>query len=156
MNFMISQIFANTSFKKNKQLILSSLFLIYYVVYAISPLSYSINVKKKVDRIGDANGMSASLNNLNIFLLEVICAKIDTKKDFDQSNSTVTVFIRKARAILPENASVKFPTLENLLLFAHITPFFDNSSSRLLVSSDQWNSIWGFNPLHSGPAPPFA
>jgi len=153
---MISQIFINTSFKKSKQVILSSLFLIYYVVYAISPLSYTYSVKKIVDRIGDANGVSASLNNLNIFLLEVICAKIDPTKEIDHANSTVRVLIRKARAILPENASVKFAPLENLLLFGHITPFFDNSSSRLLVSSDKGNSTWGFNPLHSGPAPPLA
>ena len=80
---MISQVFVNTDFKKNKQVILSSLFLIYYVVYAISPLSYTFSVKKIVDRIGAANKMSASFNNLNIFLLEVICAKIDPTKDID-------------------------------------------------------------------------
>ena len=153
---MISQVFVNTNFKKNKQVILSSLFLIYYVVYAISPLSYTFSVKKIVDRIGEANEMSASLNNLNIFLLEVLCSKIDSTKKIDDTDSTVMVLIRKSRAILPENADVKFAPLENLLLFGHITPFIDNPSSRLLVSSDKGNSIWGFNPLHSGLSPPFA
>ena len=152
---MISQIFVNTRFKKNKQVILSSLFLIYYVFYAISPLSYTYSGKKIIDRIGDATGVSASLNNLNIFLLEVICAKIDPTKEIDHANSTVRVLIRKARAILPENASVKFAPPTKLLLFGHIARFFDNSSSRLLVSSDRGNSIWGVNLLHSGPAPPF-
>lgn len=156
MNFIIYQRVVNTFFKKNKQVILSSLFLICYVVYAISPISYSYSVKRIIDGIGEANGMPTSFNNLNIFLMKVTCTKIDSIKEINHAGSTVIVLIRKARAVLPENVSVNLKPPENLWLFGHITSFFYNSSSRLLVSSDNGNSNWEFNPLHSGPSPPVA
>ncbi|MGO9015424.1 MAG: hypothetical protein ACLQF0_10630 [Dissulfurispiraceae bacterium] len=154
-HFMDYQRVVTTGFKKNKQIVLSSLFIIYYVVYAISPLSYTYDVKRIVGDIGDADGMSASLNNFSIFLVEVVCDQIDSVNEFDHTNSTVTVLISKKRAVLPDNASVKFAPSENLWLFGHITIFFA-SRSRLLVSSDDGNSSLEFNPLHSGPAPPLA
>jgi hypothetical protein len=153
---MASQISININFKKDKQGIISSLLLIYFVVYAISPLSYTYSIKKIVDKIGDTNGMSASLKNLNIFLLDVICAKIDSPKNIDHADSTVRVLFRKARAILPENANERFAPPKTLLLFGHIKPFYGNSLAKLFVSFDRVNSIQGFNPLHSGPAPPLA
>lgn len=155
-NLIISRIFVNTNFIKNKQVFLSSLLLVYYVVYAISPLSYSFSVKKIVDRIGVANRMNASFNNLNILLLEVICSKIDPKKESDHTNSTVRVLIRKTRAILPDNFNLRLAPLGNLTLFEDFCLLFDNFSSRRLFSSKQQKSRWQFNPLHSGLSPPVA
>ncbi len=153
---MTYQRIVTTGFKKHKQVILSSLFLVYFVVYAISPLSYTYDVKKIVGSVGYANGMSASLNSLTIFLVEVIRAQLDSMKELDHTNSTVTVLISKNRAVLPENVSIKFTPSENVWLFGQITLFFDNSRSRLFVSCEDGNSSLEFNPLHSGPAPPSA
>lgn len=153
---MISRIFVNTNFKKNKQVILSSLLLIYYVVYAISPLSYTFSVKKIVDRIGAANRMSVSFNNLNILLLEVICAKIDPTKDIDLAKSTVRILIRKTRAILPETVNLRLSPLGNLTLLKDFCLLFDNFSSSRLFSSKQQKARCQFNPLHSGLSPPVA
>jgi hypothetical protein len=156
MNFMISQIFVTRSFKKNKRVILSSLCLIYFVVYAISPLSYTYTVKKIVDTIRTAHETPDSGKSVNIFLLEVICAKIDTKKDVGQSNSTVTVFIRKARAILPEIINSKFASIGNLTLIEDVSSHSYNSSLGRLVSFNQQKVRWQSNPLHSGLSPPLA
>ncbi len=155
-NFMIYQTFVNTLFKKNKRFILSSLFLVYYVVYAISPLCYTCSVKRIVDGLDGASGMPASLHNLHIFLVEVICAKVDSINENDHANSTVRVLISKKRAVLPENAGVKYAPSENLCLLEHIASSFDSSPSRLPVSSGIGSSIGEFDPLHSGPAPPAA
>ena len=153
---LISRVLAHTNFKKNKQAILSYLFLIYYVVYAVSPLSYTFSAKKVVDSIDYANRMSAPLSNLSIFLLEVICAKIDPIKAIDHTNSAGSVLIRKSRAILPENTSLKLTPSENLLLLVHIIQFIDNYSPRLLVPYYKRTSRHRVNPLHSGHAPPLA
>ena len=155
-NLMISKVFLNANSKKNKQVILSSLFLIYYVVYAISPLSYTFSVKKIVDRIGAAKGITASLNNLNILLLETICAKIDPKKETDHANSTARVLIRKTRAILPENINSRVAPLGTHTLFEDVCSLSDNSVSGRLVYSRQQKSGWQFNALHSGLSPPLA
>jgi hypothetical protein len=153
---MIYQTFVNVIFKKNKQVILSFLFLAYYVIYAISPLSYTCGVKRIVDRLDGTNGMPASLNNLHIFLMDAICAKMDSINENDTTNSTVTLLLSKKRAVLPENSCLKFVHSDNLCLFEHITSSFDNSPSRLPVSSGIGSSVGEFNSLHSGPAPPVA
>src|SRR5574340_791302 len=132
MNLMISRTFVNSSFKKNKQIILSSLLLIYYIVYAISPLYYTLNVRKIADRSVAADRTSVSFNNLNIFLLEVICLKIDPAEESDHADSTVRILIRKIRAILPEIVNVRFLLSENILVFDDFRLFFDNSSARRL------------------------
>jgi len=135
--------------------VLGYLLLIYFVVYAISPLSCSYTVSKIADSIYTANGASGSETKLDIFLLKVICARIDAKKNVDQANSRVMILIRKARAILPENANSVFAPLGILILFAFIALRSDNSSSRLSAYlqnvAREFNE---FNPLHSGPAPP--
>ena len=153
---MISKVLANTSFKKSKQTFISCLFLIYYIVYAISPLSSTYTDKNIVGGISTANGTSGPQKRLNIFLLELIYSKIDVKKDADQENETGMVLIRKARAILPENTNSRFATVGTLTLFEGLCLLSDNSASGSLVSSDHQKSRWQFNTLHSGLPPPLA
>ena len=144
----------NRSSNRNKRSILSALLLVYFVVYAMSPLCGTYTGKKIVDGICTANGTSYSGENLNILLLEIICARIDVKKD--QSHSTVRVLIRKARAILPENVNLSFASLGLVTLFEDISSLFDNSSSRLLAPLNEQKVILECDLLHSGPSPPIA
>ena len=153
---MISKVSANTGFRKNKQTIICCLFLIYYIVYAISPLSSTYTYKNIVEGISTANGTADPQKRLNIFLLELIYSRIDAKKDADQNNETERVLIRKARAILPENANSRFAPLVTLALFEGLNLLSDNSVSGSLVSSNQQKPKWQFNTLHSGLSPPIA
>jgi hypothetical protein len=139
---------------RNKHSVLCYLLLAYFVVYAISPLSYTYTAGKLVDKICGTNGSLASAENFNIFLLEVICAKIDAKNDADQSDSTVMVLIRKARAILPENTNLRSIPLDSVTISEYVTSRFSNSLSKIAAHSSEQHSICEFNPLHSGPAPP--
>ena len=153
---MISQVFINTAFKKNKQVILSSLFIIYYVVYAVSPLSYTYTVKRIVEGISAANRTTGPQKKLSIFLLELVYSGINAKKDVDQNSSTERVLIRKTRAILPENTNSRFAPLGTHALFEDVCSLSDNSVSGRLVYSNQQKSGWQFNALHSGLSPPLA
>ena len=143
-----------TNMPRNKHSVLCSLLLSYFVVYAISPLSCTYTAGKLVDKLCGANGESATAEGLNIFLLEVLCAKIDARKDVDQPNSSVRVLIRKARAILPENTSVRSIPLDSVTISEHGTLRFYNSQSMIAAYSGEQHSICECNPLHSGPAPP--
>ena len=153
---MISRVLAYTAFKKNKQAIISCLFLIYYIVYAISPLSYTYSVKTIVKGISAEKGTPYPQKRLNIFLLELICSKIDANKDVDQNNATDRVLIRKTRAILPENTNSRVAPVGTLTLFEGFCLLSDNSVSGSLASSNQQKSRWQFNALHSGLSPPLA
>ncbi len=151
MNYLLS---VRINLDKNKQSFICGLFLVYFVCYAISPLSLTCTAKQVVDEQYTANGAVTSCTGLRIFLLEIICAGIDEKKTADQDNSTVRVLIRKARGIMPENVYARFFPLGNFVLYHDISLFSYHSSSRLLASSDKQETFCEFNPLHSGPAPP--
>lgn len=139
---------------RNKRSVLCSLLLVYFVLYAVSPLSYTYTAGKIVDKICGTNGPSAFAENLNIFLLEVICAKIDAKKDADQTNSTVRVLISKARAILPESTNLRSSPLDSVSLSEYVTSCRYNFLSGIVAYSSEQHPTCEFNPLHSGSAPP--
>ncbi len=139
---------------RNKHSVLCCLLLVYFVVYAVSPLSYTYTAGKIVDKICGTNGSSAFAETLNIFLLEVICAKIEAKNDADQTNSTARVLIRKARAILPENTNLRSSPFDSVSLSGYVTSCCYSSLSKVVDHSNEQHSTCEFNPLHSGPAPP--
>jgi hypothetical protein len=151
MNYTL---FVKRSAERNEYSVLGCLLLVYFVIYAISPLSYTYTVSKIAERVCAAKGKTDLEKNFSIFLLEAICARIDAKKNIDQANSGVKVLVRKARAILPENASLTFAPLGILPLFAHICSLSDNSSSRLSAFSNGQHSVCEVDTQHSGLSPP--
>ncbi len=141
---------------RNKHIGFCSLLLFYFAFYAISPLSYTYTAGKIADSICGANGPSSFQDNLNIFLLEVIFSKMDAKKDADQTDSTARVFLRKARAILPENTNLRSIPLDSITLSEGVTLCFYHPVSRIAAYSNRQHSGCEVNPLYSGPAPPSA
>ncbi len=148
---MSNSLFVKTSAERNKHSAVGYLLLIYFVIYAISPLSYTTN--KTAEGICAAKRPSDSETNLNIFLLEVICSKMDAKNT-DHASSTGRVLTKKIRAILPEDANSIFEPLGLATSFAYISSLSDTSSSGLPVCGNKQNAVCELNPLHSGPAPP--
>ena len=148
---MIPGISVNINFKKNKQLIFSSLYFVYYAVYAISPLLYTFEVKKIVD---DTSGLSVTLNNSDVFLRQERHARIDPKKGDDRSSSRGMVLLRKARAVLPGNLNLKSAAKVNSVLSEDISSLFHAFSSGQLVLFIQRSYKFHFGPQHSGLSPP--
>lgn len=132
------------------------LFLVYFMWYAVSPLSVTFNVKEITHDEYAAGEAAASYKCLKIFLLELICSKIENRQDAGKSNSAARVLIRKARVILPEDVYSRFLPLKYLALRDYIPLFFYNFLSGLSFSSDEQIAASEFNPLHSGPSPPSA
>ncbi len=141
---------------KNKQSLICCLFLAYFVCYAISPLSLTFTAKKIAGDEYAANDSRTSYSSLRIFLLELICSRIDEKKDAGQSDSKARVLIRKARAVLRENVYSRFLPARHWALHDNVPALFDNSSSGLLAFSNVQATFFGFNNLHSGLSPPSA
>jgi hypothetical protein len=148
------RLFVKTSAEGTKYSVLGFLLLIYFVIYATSPLSYTFAAGKVAEKVCTANGKTALGNNFNIFLLELVCARIDAKKNTDLPNSGLRVLIRKARATLPENAASMFAPLGVLTSFAYISSFPYNSSSRLPAYSSGQRPVCQGATQHSGLSPP--
>jgi hypothetical protein len=156
MTTLMNPLFVKTSARRNAYSVLGYLLLIYFAIYATSPLSYSFAVSKISERVYPAKGKTDLGKNFSIFLLEVICARIDAKKDIDQANSGVKVLIRKARAILPETADSTFAPSGILTLFTFLSSLSDNSSSRLSAYSNGQHFACDVDTRHSGLSPPLA
>jgi hypothetical protein len=146
--------FIETASHRTNHVVFGYLLLAYFALYAISPLSSTFTVIKPVDKINATNGMSQSETEISIFLLEVICAKIDAKKDFDSGNSRVRILIRKVRAILPESAGSDLIPFGILTSLAYLISIPDNFASKLSYRLTTRDIGCAFNLLHSGPAPP--
>lgn len=155
-NVMNYAMFIKKRLDKNKQSFIHCLVLLYFIWYAMSPLSATFSIKKIAHDEYAAGEAVASYKCLKIFLLELICSKIDEKEDAGQNNSTGRVLIRKTRVILPEDVHPRFLPLKYHALRDYIPLLFYNFLSGLSVSSDEQITAYEFYPLHSGPSPPSA
>ncbi len=135
----------------NKSSFVAFLLLLFFVIYAISPLSLSYSV----NRTSATHTAAASETSLNILLLEVAWAKIFTTKNINDADSKGRILIRKTRAVLSENVNSRVTSLGSLALLSCLVLFSEKASSRLIAFINGQHSVCEVNPLHSGPAPPF-
>ena len=150
---MVNRVFAGSCLKKNILVIIKSLFLCCCVLYSVSPLSHDYAIRKIVDGIDAMGGRSASSGGLDIFLLEVICTRLEPVKGSGHATEADKVFFRTEKAILPDHEEPK--CAQTGILCEQFTTRHNNISSRLAVVSDTAISAPGIDSLHSGPAPPF-
>lgn len=115
-----------------KRYIFTFLFLVYFLLYVVSPLCYAEDGLSEDSTITHA----AKFNIKNIRVIwELILSKLSQKEDAEDSRSGVHFFIKKARAVLSSNNTVKaaqqsesevpplndhFPRMESVTFFAGV------------------------------------
>jgi hypothetical protein len=92
--------------KKKRQIILS-IFLLYFVVYAVSPLSRigSFNLADERTYVGQKK--SVSFKNVEIFFLDVFFSNFTDQEDADDSTSRLVLF-KKIRAVIQSLTDAKY------------------------------------------------
>jgi hypothetical protein len=143
------------SFVRSRLKILCLLFSFFFVLYAISPLTYPLPEKITHEHCCSAQGAGSSLTTFRVFLVEVILDAVSTweKNSHDQDNDTV--LIRKKRALIPENAAAKMLSGEQAAVAHNDHPF-----SQLLKTEWPVTNIIlggtskGFRSLYAGHSPP--
>jgi len=141
---------------RNKQIIFTTLFLIYFIVYAISPLSGTFTGKSDITNSSVPRRAVSFAENLHIWSWELIFSEFSEKDNSSHSPSRVGVLIRKARAIIPEDTVMKsLPLEKNVLIPKNLLPLPVDLPSGVTVFFSIGRNLKGFCSLYSGLSPPF-
>jgi hypothetical protein len=92
--------------KKKKQIILP-LFLFYFVVYAISPLSHIGPVNLADEHTYVEQRKPTSFKNVEIFFLDAFFSSFTDREDADDSTSRVVLY-KKIRAVIQSLTDAKY------------------------------------------------
>ncbi len=142
---------------KSRQIIFTTLFLLNFLFYAMSPLSSTFPGTNDSENSFAPGRTSSVSENIRIWLWELIFTKFSLKEGTSHSPSTVRIFMRKARAIVPDDTLKKGIPLEgNGLIPINIfsRPFDLSSNVTSFVALVE--NLKGFSSLYSGLSPPFA
>jgi hypothetical protein len=141
---------------RNKGRLFSSLFFFYFIVYAISPLTYTFPDKKPCENGLEVSKAPLAAKSIRVFLWEIIMGKAAARKDgaHEQTNDD-TIIVRKKRALMSESAATLLPfgpaTAPNNR-YAPPAQIFVQSADTLPVIQATGK---GFFPiLYAGHAPP--
>ena len=137
-----------------KKYLFSSIFLFYFIVYAISPLSYPCTAKKIAGNFRSSDKTSCLSKDLDIFFWELICTKLVSRKDVSHSSSTARILFRKARAILPEDLNTKIVDSEDVSIAEGYLAPVSYPLSKLAILYYGQGPLEEHRLLHSGPSPP--
>ncbi len=144
------------SFLKRKQLF-SSLFFLYFIVYAISPLTGAF-AEKRIDAIRLLpKDVALDGKSVHVFLWELIVAHFDTRDDRAHEHEKDKVLLRKVRAVLSENDLLKLPFFDDVFVSDGALPRPVHAVFSLAVGLEGPQAVRkGFQPLYSGHSPPSA
>ncbi len=133
------------------------LFLAYFLVYAISPLSRTL-MPQNAPELVSSSSANYSTSHLHIFIWEVIFSRLTHGYDAnnDREGAGVRVLIKKARAILPEDISKKSNSQEraSLIEFLFCSPI--QISSQYFIEDESWQPAIVTGSLYSGHSPPYS
>ncbi len=138
-----------TSGKKVKYF--SSLFLFFFLFYAISPLCYTLAGS------GDfADAASIVSGGFRLFSWDLVFSKLAAKENTGNANPAFKVLFRKKQATIPDSSVLKTgPSKDNASMAdSHFTPSPRTlHSSRVYLNSAK--CLGGFLFSYSGLSPPF-
>ncbi len=133
-----------------KRNIITFLFLFYFLLYVVSPFCYA------EDRLSEDSAITHTakydIKNIRV-IWELILSKLSQKENTEDSRSSVHFFIKKARAVLSSNNTVKAAQPES-----EVPPLNDHFPRVESVTFSAWftdaGPQHGFRSLFSGLSPP--
>ncbi len=139
------------TFSFGKKQLLTLLFFLYYLSYAISPLTYTFPEQKILDRVSSAAAPTAK--GVSLFLWELAMEKVVPSEKTKPDHTVDTVIIKKKRVLLPENATTKLLPFDTASLpKKHFTPPVIGRWTTRLVAFHGTRE--GFSTVHAGHSPP--
>lgn len=135
--------------KRSKRHIITFLYLSYFLLYVVSPLCYAEDRLSEDSTITDA--AKYNIKNFRV-IWELILSKLSLKEDAEESSSAVQFFIKKARAILSSNNTVKVIQPECAVSSFNCLYFFQKSLIPLFLlqkpnpQKECYSSFSGLSP----------
>lgn len=94
-------------FSLGKKRLFTLLFFLYFIVYAISPLTYTFPEQRNLEKKCESSPASPAVRGISLFLWELVMEKVVFPDEAEPDHTGDTVIIKKKRALLPENAATK-------------------------------------------------
>jgi hypothetical protein len=131
------------------------LFSLFFLLYAVSPLTYTFHKSRTFHQSRRGEGLTLGLSGLRVYLVEFIFESVSRSDDRAQESDSDTVMVRKKRALVPESSGEK-------LLSSGQIPFHENCRFALLkIASHRQTTVIPFHrvshgslPLYTGHSPP--
>jgi uncharacterized membrane protein len=128
---------------------------IYFLVYSISPLTYTLSDKQVPVSIYATNNKSSSIKSVHILLWEFFIERLSSTEENSHNNGNASILIKKKRALAPENDSGKLSSSKNTsVLEDFYNPLAPTTYSLNVLPENILCIYKGFNPLYSGNSPP--
>lgn len=136
--------------QSRKRHTITLLFLVYFILYVVSPLCYA------EDRLSEDSTITHAakydIKNIRV-IWELILSKLSQKEDREDNHSGVHFFIKKARAVLSSNNTVKAVKSESeVLSLNNLFPRVESVAFYIEFTDADLQS--GFYSSFSGLSPP--
>ena len=143
------------TFTEEKKHTFKLLLVIYFLLYSISPLTYTLSDKQIPESIHATNRKSSSIKNVHILLWEFFIERLSSPEENPRSPGQASILIKKKRALAPEDASGKLALFKNTSVpKACYKPLAPSTYSLNILPTNIPGLYKGFNPLYAGNSPP--
>ncbi len=138
----------------NKKRFTNFFFLLYFLVYAITPLSYSFINKSSGNSLLDKSQYNTT--NFHLYTLDVICSYISNLSSAQSNDfSSQFILLRKKRAILPEEDLQKSLKPVHCAVINNDGIFFESPVLSSFVLNKETKPSKSFSSSFSGLSPPY-
>lgn len=134
---------------------ISLAFLIYFSIYASSPLLYTYDRNAILAARCAADASASYCKGLHIYLYELICSNF-LERTANDPRPAAAIFLLKKRAVLSDYDPHKLLRAEEASFQSSHNPLSEGLFSRPVCSISIQESTGDFERLHSGLSPPVA
>jgi len=139
----------------DKKIYFKLILAVYFLVYSISPLTYTLSDRQASERSFATQKESSSITSAHILLWEFFIERLSSLEENSHNDGNDSVLIKKKRALAPEDASGKLLLLKNASVPKDVhEPLAPITYSLNVVPDDIPGIYEGFNPLYAGNSPP--
>ncbi len=133
------------------------LFLLYYVTFVVSPLTYNQQLRESDETYVLHDKSATPFFHLNVFFWELLCYGLDSSREIDNDSTTARVLIKRPRAVLRNNdISLKVFSSESFAYHEYCLPILAYSSLQTIIPADEKIPPGEVSPLYSGNSPPLS
>ena len=139
----------------DKKQVFKLLLVIYFLVYSISPVTYTFSDKQVREGIYSTNKKPSSIKSIHILLWELFIERLSSIEENSGNNGNASILVKKKRAIIPESISGKLSLFKTTSVTKDSYNLLAPTAHSLNVLPENILDIYkGFNPLYAGNSPP--
>ncbi|HTZ18595.1 MAG TPA: hypothetical protein VMB78_09175 [Dissulfurispiraceae bacterium] len=139
----------------DRKRIVSFVFLLYFSVYAASPICSFIDKRASLRGCGEAESPADYSRDFHIYLYDLICSNLFDWNNAGAQKTASGVILLKKRAVLSDETA-KLIRLSDVLSENDNPPLFSTGIAGPLHYLSPAGSPWIFSGLYSGLSPPRA